>query len=343
MRLRRCAPAFAILLLCVLHLQAPSQSIPTNTWQQGGVLSTARTGATATLMADGRILIVGGKDGSGTALATAEVFNPDGTTAPVLSMLIPRCGHSAILLYDGSVLVAGGHTSGSGVVNSAELFDPVANTWRLLPNTMADSRADFTLSQLIDGNVLVVGGDNGSGPVSSVEKFDFVTGVFKYESSLITARTAHAASVLKDGRVFVTGGSAVAPDGSRIALTSTEIYDPKLTFISAGPKLNVRRYAHSATTLIDGTVLLAGGNNGAADLASIEICDPAANTLTLSSAHLATARSGHIALLLPNNNGVLIAGGTSFSTPLSSSELYQSWNSTILKFSNERCSTGRCR
>jgi hypothetical protein len=136
--------------------------------------------------------------------------------------------------------------------------------------------------------------------------------------------------VLNDGRVLITGGSAVAQDGSTIALTSTEIYDPNSTGLSAGPSLNVGRFAHSATTLIDGTVLLAGGNNDRADLTSIEIFDPAANTLTLSSAHLATARSGHIALLLPNNNGVLLAGGTSFSTALSSSELYQSWNSTIL-------------
>src|SRR3981189_2768897 len=80
---RRCLPAFALLLLCVLPLPAPIQPAPTNPWQQGAALSTARTGATATLMADGRILIVGGKDGNGNALETAEVLNTDGTIAPV--------------------------------------------------------------------------------------------------------------------------------------------------------------------------------------------------------------------------------------------------------------------
>jgi hypothetical protein len=173
--LRRFSPVFAVLLLCVLPLRASIPPVPTNTWQQGGALSTARTGATATLMADGRILIVGGKDGNGNALETAEVLNPDGTIAPVPSMLAQRYGHSAILLHDGNVLVAGGHTSGGGVVNSAELFDPVANTWQWAANTMADPRADFTLSQLIDGNILVAGGDNGSGPISGVEKFDLLT------------------------------------------------------------------------------------------------------------------------------------------------------------------------
>jgi hypothetical protein len=210
------------------------------------------------------------------------------------------------------------------------LFDPVANTWRWASNTMTDARADFTLSQLIDGNVLVAGGDNGSGPVSGVEKFDLLTEAFQYIGSLNTARKAHAASVLKDGRVLITGGSAVAPDGSTIALTSTEIYDPNSTFLSPGPMLKAARYGHSSTTLIDGTVLLAGGNNGSADLASLEVFDPVANSMTTSSATLSTPRNGHVALLLPNNNHVLIAGGTSAGSALSSTELYRSWKASIL-------------
>jgi len=330
MGLRRRATLLAILLVCALPLAASIPGIPSNTWQQGATLSTARSGATATLMADGRILIVGGKDGNGNALETAEVLNPDGTRTPVPSMLTQRYGHSAILLKDGTVLVAGGHTSGGGVVNSAELFNPVANTWLWASNTMTDARADFTLSQLLDGSVLVAGGDNGSGSISGVETFDLLTKTFKYAGYLNRARKAHAASVLKDGRVLITGGSGLAADGSTIVLDTTEIYDASSGSLSAGPALNAARYAHSSTRLIDGTVLLAGGNNGNADLASLEIFDPVANSMTTSSATLSTPRSGHVALLLPNNNHVLIAGGTSAGTALSSTELYRSWTSSIL-------------
>ena len=330
MGLRRCAALLAILLPGALPLQASVPTIPSNTWQQGAALSSARTGATATLMADGRVLIVGGKDGNGNALETAEVLNPDGTITPVPSMLTQRYGHSAVLLRDGNVLVAGGHTSGGGVVNTAELFDPAANTWRWASNTMTDARADFTLSQLLDGNVLVAGGDNGSGPISGVETFDLLTKSFKYAGYLNKARKAHAASVLKDGRVLITGGGALAQDGSTVVLNTTEIYDSTSGSLSAGPALNLARYAHSSTTLIDGTVLLAGGNNGSVDLASLEIFDPVANSMTTSSATLSTPRSGHVALLLPNNNHVLIAGGTSAGTALSSTELYRSWTSSIL-------------
>src|SRR5260370_18235231 len=98
MRLRRCAPAFAILLLCVLHLRASTPSVPTDTWQQGGMLSTARTGATATLIADGRILIVDGKAGNGNVLATANASNPGAPTTPAPCQLAPRHDHRALLL-----------------------------------------------------------------------------------------------------------------------------------------------------------------------------------------------------------------------------------------------------
>jgi hypothetical protein len=325
----RCA-ALAILLSGALPLQASIPTIPSNTWQQGAALSSARTGATATLMADGRVLIVGGEDSNGNALETAEVLNPDGTITSIPSMLTQRYGHSAVLLRDGNVLVAGGHTSGGGVVNTAELFDPGANTWRWASNTMTDARADFTLSQLLDGNVLVAGGDNGSGPISGVETFDLLTKTFKYAGYLDKARKAHAASVLKDGRVLITGGSTLAQDDSTVVLNTTEIYDSASGSLSAGPALNLARYAHSSTTLIDGTVLLAGGNNGSVDLASLEIFDPVANSMTTSSATFSTPRSGHVALLLPNNNHVLIAGGTSAGTALSSTELYRPWTSSIL-------------
>ncbi|HEY1213131.1 MAG TPA: kelch repeat-containing protein, partial [Bryobacteraceae bacterium] len=320
----------SFLLICVLSLRAAAYQIPSGTWRVGASLSAPRTGATATLMNDGRVLIVGGKDGSGNALATTDVLQPDGTTVAAPPMLTARYGHGAVLLQDGRVFVAGGYTNGGAVSNSAELFDPNTNTWASVPYSMVEPRAQFTLSQLKGGDVLLVGGIRETGPIASIERFIPGTEAFQYQTYLTTARKFHSASVLHDGRVLISGGNSVANDGSTIAIGSTEIYDPTANSVSPGPALNVARYSHSSTTLVDGTVLVAGGNNGAVDLSSLEIFDPAANTLTVAPAHLATARSGHVALLLPNNNSVLIAGGTVSSSPLSSGELYQSWNSTVV-------------
>jgi Bacterial Ig-like domain (group 3)/MBG domain (YGX type)/Galactose oxidase, central domain/Kelch motif len=186
------------------------------------------------------------------------------------------------------------------------------------------------MSVLPNGDVLIAGGDNGSGPVSSIERFSPTSGSFVYQTTLSVARMRHAASALKDGRILFTGGIGVAGGGSLTALTWTEIYDPTSNSIAAGPTLNVARSAHTSTTLVDGTVLIAGGSNGSGDLASLEVYDPVANTMTLSSAILATARSGHVALLLPNNGHVLIAGGTSSGATLSSTELYRSWTGSVV-------------
>src|SRR5207244_5484287 len=76
-------------------------------------------------------------------------------------------------------------------------------------------------------------------------------------------------------------------------------------------------------------VLVAGGNDGNADLASAELYDPIANAFSVTVGTIATARRDHLAFLLPHNNNVLIVGGTSNFIALSSAELYASWNDTF--------------
>jgi len=73
----------------------------------------------ATLLADGRVLIVGGRDAAG-ALNTTEIFRPDdGCIASGPAMSVARAGHSATLFADGRIFIAGGDGDGS-----AEIFDP---------------------------------------------------------------------------------------------------------------------------------------------------------------------------------------------------------------------------
>ena len=64
----------------------------------------------------------------------------------------------------------------------------------------------------------------------------------------------------------------------------------------------------SATMLLDGHVLIAGGNDGAQDVATAEIFDASLEVL-YPIALLDTPRSAHLAVLLPHNNTVLIANG----------------------------------
>jgi hypothetical protein len=123
-------------------------------------MAVGRAGPTATLLPDGRVLVVGGTFGGfsfSNALASAEVYDPKmGTWSGAASMHANRQYHTATLLPDGTVLVAGG-TGGPEDRASAEIYDADRDTWSAVGN-MHEVRAGHTATLLPNGNVLVAGG-----------------------------------------------------------------------------------------------------------------------------------------------------------------------------------------
>lgn len=328
-RTLRLAVVLLSLFSATFILKASLPQVSTGVWQAAGSLATARAGAAAVALPDGRILITGGSDGSGAPMSSAELFNTDGTFSSAVAMKAARSGHAAIVLPDGRVLVTGGRTSGGGITNSAETYDPQTNAWQMLSATTVEARTGHTMSQLLNGDVLLAGGESSGGPVSALEVFDETNDTFTSAGALITARQDHAAAVLSDGRVLIAGGTGVDASGNPTTLSSTETYDGGTGAVAAGPALATARVKLSATTLLDGRVALVGGNDGSNDVGSIEIYDPAAGTIVASPASLATARSGHQAFLLPHNGSVLVVGGTSAGTELGSAELFVPWNTAV--------------
>jgi hypothetical protein len=142
--------------------------------------------------------------------------------------------------------------------------------------------------------------------------------------SLETARYAHRATLLPDGRVLITGGISTADD--RKALASTEIYDRATGRFAAGAAMSTRRATHTATLLKTGRVLIAGGSEGESshgELATAELYDPVSNIFTPTGS-MNVARGGHEATLLGDGR-VLITGGVGISgddPALESAELY---------------------
>jgi N-acetylneuraminic acid mutarotase len=119
-----------------------------------------------TLLANGRILVVGGLDGDG-CLASAEYYDPVvGAWRSAGSMSVGRCFHSAVLTASGSVLVAGGLSSLQGpALASAELYDPATNTWARTAG-MTEAREAPAAALLPSGDVLLAGGMNPGAGVS---------------------------------------------------------------------------------------------------------------------------------------------------------------------------------
>jgi hypothetical protein len=240
-----------------------------------------RSGHSATLLPDGKILIAGGMRRNQEFYKSAELYDPaTGKFQPTGEMSMGRVGHIAVLLQSGKVLIAGGWV-GHGGTDSGELYDPDTGKFTVI-GKMTTRRGRPSATLLSNGDVLIAGGeeeDNES--LASAEIFHVKTLSFQPTGSMHQARISHTATLLNDGRVLIAGGYA----GN--VSSSAELYDPKAgTFTETG-SLSIARCKHTAGLLPDGRVLIAGGSdergwNG--NLNSAEIYDPRNGKFTPTTA-----------------------------------------------------------
>jgi uncharacterized protein (TIGR03437 family) len=319
-----------------------------NSWSAlSNRMNAARFHTTATLLTSGRVLVAGGMNGSG-YLRSAEIYEPttrtwtrlDPGNNPAGNLTATRAEHTATLLSDGRVLVTGGF-NGTAALRTTELFEPNTNRWRRVGDLTAPRR-QHTATLLPDNTVLVAGGSNGTAALNSAETYNPATSAWLASGNLAQGRRAHTATLLPNGRVFVAGGR----DSAGNAMSSAEVYNfANRTWgsaLQAPPFSSTQNFAlmtarseHTATLLVNGQVLLAGGlGNSSTTLNSAELYEYAAGTWG-ATMQLIAARAGHTATLLPSGK-VLVAGGRSqngaSSTVLNSAELYDpntgTWTAT---------------
>ena len=294
------------------------------TWAPTGSLTTgARALHTATLLANGKVLIAGGYNGT-SSLASAELYDPatslfsatiDTVLLTTTTMIAIRSQHTATLLDNGKVLIAGGFGA-SDAVNTAELYDPAAGTFTATTGFMAQARNTHTATRLPSGKVLVAGGYTNAGALASAELYDptvLPNGTFSATGGLSQPRGSHRATFLTNGKVLVSGGNNGGP------LSSTEIYDPNsgIGAFGAGPSLSQARQWHNSALLPNGKVLIAAGNNNAAGhwdvqtnfLSSAELYDPVTNAIA-STGTMTTARSAASRQVLWTGRDLVAGGGT---------------------------------
>lgn len=274
---------------------------------------------------------------AGSAIAQSGTFTPAG------SMITARFGHTATLLQNGEVLIAGGNLScalGASCLRAtdAELYDPAAGTFRSA-GTMSTIRPIGGVL-LPDGRVLFAEGDPTGAP-ANIELYDPSSGAFKIGGASVSLALVSSAVLLNDGRVLLIGARGDRGSGAELYDALTESFSPvtnwpaNVGFVSAegvlldgrvlldlpalfdpvsGTLTSVSTHGWfndtpPASLLLDGKMLLTGGNTDFGNVNWSELFDPRAGSFS-TSGPMTVVRDAHTATLLPDG-AVLVAGGAS--------------------------------
>lgn len=316
------------------------------TFARTGDMTSARSGHSATLLPDGKVLIAGGSVENDATTSSAELYDPaTGTFSRTGDMRGKQHLHEATLLKTGKVLISGGlsgWTSCCPIPATPELYDPATGVFtttgtyagaNLEQATYAHIGLVGTKATLLhDGRVLLT-----AEPAAQV--YDPVAGTFSRAGTMVTGVgvfgmpqyiSGQTATLLDDGTVLLTGGHH--EDIGRFR--SAELYNPATGMFAATGSMAFVRDGHTATLLPGGTVLVTGGESesGCAvlSLGHAEIYDPAKRAFA-TAGRMNVRREWHTATRLKDGR-VLVTGGLTFdgglcggnfsAAPLASAELY---------------------
>src|SRR6266496_3158552 len=242
----------------------------TATWAATASLTSARRLHTATQLENGRVLAVGGLNGT-TTLQTAAVYDPasgSGTwTATTGSIPSAVKNHTATLIQtsntqvNNQVLLVGGN-DGTQTIANVYLFDPTASTFSALTSLSAPRELHTAVTMpSSNGKILVAGGKNGSTVLSSALMYDPASGNGSWSSAgtMTSARMNHLMvalpqGILANGTVLVGGGSSTGSD----TLSSSELFSGTATWTATSTMTGPLQLTQTVT-LPNNKVMIAGG------------------------------------------------------------------------------------
>jgi hypothetical protein len=299
-----------------------------------GPMNVARKHHTATRLADGRVLIVGGEDSANRVLDSVEIYDPDSRTflpgpslsdvaepEPGVPVIGPRSHHTATLLADGTVLVAGGDyvdqtTGATEVHGTGVVYDPLRNEWTYnfrLATPRTQHKAVRVVIATGEERVLLIGGKDDPTATDGLDTVEVLhgSGAFVGTGILDAHRLLHDAVALDNHRVLIAGGQAESGGAPNGAADGAEIFDLD-TFASTFVPMAVPAYEMTLNRVATGaggsTILAAGGGQltlGA--VGSVRSYAPTAFTVQLG--RLLDPRRRHVAADLGGGRGLLVVGG----------------------------------
>lgn len=306
------------LVLAILLVITPITSAQADRIEPAGSMVRGTSQHAAVRLQDGRVVVVGGDRDSG-GETTIQLFDPASRAWSKLGDLSePRFVHSANLLPDGRIYVAGGFSDSGQFLRTAEILD--ADGHSTPAPELIENRDNQRTAELADGRVLLITGDNErNGYIRSTEIFDPKSNKNLPGPSFPIGRSMGAAAPLSDEMHLICGGISEEVEGQMEYLRNAYLYSAEDNAIYQTNHMLHARKQHTATSLGDGLVLVAGGMNESGSVAETEIYDLRTNLFTPGPA-LNEPRYGHTATLLPSGR-VLIAGGTTSEGVTASTEI----------------------
>ena len=277
-----------------------------------GDMSTARAGHTATLLADGRVLIVGGSENRSAEIydPATGMFSPTAVPPPEVSWL-----GAAVRLWDGRVFVAASPT--------AQLYDPLTGTFGPAAAYAFPAPTFMASTVLLAGGRVLATGETVPGvPPRGIsgwsEVYDPVSNSFSATGDMNFWNSVYTATLLPSGRVLYVGSE----EGDGIP-ADVEIFDPAQSAFSRAARALFNHEFAAANLLPDGTVLITGGQvPGGNGQPLSEVYSPANGMFSLS-VDLITPRHQQTSTVLADGT-VLIAGGYFlWPSATSSAEVYR--------------------
>ena len=217
--------------------------------------------------------------------------------------------------------------------DAPELYSPDTGKFTSVPGAPPLALIGHIATLLPDGDVLIAGGQpqTTSAPSSMANLYQPKTGGFSSLGNMTAARAYHTVSAIGGGQFLITGGiggympvpsvcSAALSDPALVLLASAEVFDAKTGIFTPTGNMHSERWGHTATTLLNGKVLITGGQDGIKMVTcgtttycgisiskQAELYDPATGLFS-PTGDMNVTRYQHAATLLPSGK-VLISGG----------------------------------
>ena len=288
------------------------------TWQWTGNLNQARTEHKAILLANGKVLVVGGSGlGSPGLLSSSEIYDPiTGQWSLTGPMSCGRKEFGLVKLLNNKVLAIDGMFSEGGLLGSCELYDQETKEWTYT-GFLNQPRQDFLSILLPEGNVLVIDGVDGT-PTSTCEQYNPETGIWSWVNPTYRPRWFPQGGFLSNGKILAFHTYFSSSQGEPAA----ELYNQETgEWAYTGKPVIDRRDA--VGTIIPSGFLLVGGLQGRKYLKSAELYNQETGQWSLTdSLKTDGGRLRGTATLLPNNKVLITGGFKERAIEITPSELY---------------------